>query len=63
MVLAAKGHALLHGRYNVSFEDLQAVLLPTFRHRFQLNYEGEAEGIDPSAVMSSLFSEEMRRAA
>ncbi len=63
MVLAAKGHALLSGRYNVAFEDLEAVLSPALRHRFQLNYEGEAEGIDPSRVLSGLLADQMRKAA
>lgn len=63
MVLAAKGHALLNGRYNVSFQDLQAVLAPVLRHRFQLNYEGEAEGIDAGALMNRLLDTEVRKAA
>ncbi len=63
VVMAAKGHALLSGRYNVSFEDLKAILAPTLRHRFQLNYEGEAEGIDASAVLASLLDTETRKAA
>jgi MoxR-like ATPase len=63
MVLAAKAHALVAGRYNVAFEDLQAVLAPTLRHRFQLNYEGEAAGIDAEAVLARLFAEQVRKAA
>lgn len=63
LVLAAKGHALLSGRYNVSFDDVRAVLGPVLRHRFQLNYEGEAEGIDPDSVLTSLLDGEVRKAA
>jgi MoxR-like ATPase len=62
-VLAAKGHALLSGRYNVSFDDLRAMLSPVFRHRFQLNYEGEAEGINADQVLSDLLEAEIRKAA
>jgi len=62
MILAAKGHALIAGRYNVAFEDLEACLAPTLRHRFQLNYEGEAEGIDADAVLKSLLAEQIRKA-
>jgi len=51
LVLAAKGRALLEGRYNVSLEDLETVLLPTLRHRFQLNYEGIAEGVDAQDLL------------
>ncbi|MGE0458741.1 MAG: AAA family ATPase [Bauldia sp.] len=62
LVLAAKGHALLDGRYNVAFDDLEAVLAPTLRHRFQLNYEGEAEGIDSARLLTSLLEDQVRRA-
>lgn len=55
LVLAAKGRALLEGRYNVSHEDLDAVLLPTLRHRFQLNYEGVAEGIDAEDLLRTVW--------
>ncbi|MGV8841176.1 MAG: AAA family ATPase [Bauldia sp.] len=63
LVLAAKGHALLSGRYNVSFDDLRAVVAPTLRHRFQLNYEGEAEGIDANALIAWLLDTETKKAA
>jgi MoxR-like ATPase len=63
LVLAAKGHALLHHRYNVSFDDLRAVLGPTLRHRFQLNYEGEGDGIDAEAMLGRLFEDAIRDAA
>jgi MoxR-like ATPase len=62
LVLAAKGHALLQHRYNVSFEDLRAVLLPTLRHRFQLNYTGEADEIDAEALLCRIFEEAIREA-
>lgn len=63
LVLAAKGSALLSGRYNVAFDDLRAMLGPVMRHRFQLNYEGEAEGINPDEVLRSLLDAEVRKAA
>jgi len=59
LVLAAKGHALISGRYNVAFEDIRAVLKPTLRHRFQLNFEGEAEGIEPDAILEKLLSRQI----
>jgi MoxR-like ATPase len=60
LVLAAKGHALLERRYNVSFDDLRAVLLPTLRHRFQLNYAGEADAIDAEALLTRVFEAAVR---
>src|SRR5262249_50671698 len=62
LVLAAKGHALLAHRYNVSFDDLRAVLRPTLRHRFQLNFEGEADEVDAEALLMRLFEETIREA-
>ena len=62
LVLAAKGRALLQHRYNVSFDDLRAVLLPTLRHRFQLNYAGEADEIDAEAMLCRVFEDAIREA-
>jgi MoxR-like ATPase len=63
LVLAAKGHALLQRRYNVSFDDLRTVLLPALRHRFQLNYAGEADEVDAEAMLSRLFDQSAREAS
>ena len=63
LVLAAKGHALLQHRYNVSFDDLRAVLLPTLRHRFQPNYAGEADEVDAEAILCRVFEEAVRETA
>src|SRR5690606_22173433 len=62
MVLAAKARALVEGRFNVSFEDLRFVLLPALRHRFQLNYQGLADGISVERVLSELFEKQARAA-
>jgi MoxR-like ATPase len=51
LALTAKVRALLDGRYNVSFEDLRRVYLPALRHRVLLNFEAQAEGIDPDEVL------------
>ncbi|MEX2542103.1 MAG: MoxR family ATPase [Trueperaceae bacterium] len=55
LVLAAKANALLEGRYNVSFEDIRTVAMPALRHRVQLNFEGEAEGIEVEDVITRLL--------
>ena len=54
IILAAKVHALLNGRYNVAFDDVDAVLLPALRHRILLNFEGEAEGTTTDALLGGL---------
>ncbi len=51
LVLASKVRSLLEGRYNVSFEDLRRVYLPSLRHRVLLNFEAQAEGVDPDEVL------------
>jgi MoxR-like ATPase len=51
LVLADKVRALLDGRYNVSFEDLRRVYLPSLRHRVLLNFEAQAEGVDSDDVL------------
>ncbi len=51
LVLAAKVRALLDGRFNVSFEDLRRVFLPSLRHRVLLNFEAQAEGINADEVL------------
>ncbi len=55
LVLAAKVRALLDRRYNVSFEDLRRVFLPSLRHRVLLNFEAQAEGIDTDAVLLKIL--------
>jgi MoxR-like ATPase len=55
LVLAAKVRALLDGRFNVSFEDLRRVYLPSLRHRVLLNFEAQAEGIDTDEVLLKLL--------
>ncbi len=55
LVTAGKIYALLDGRFNVSIEDIRAVTLPALRHRVILNFEGEAEGITPEAIVRSIL--------
>lgn len=57
IILGAKMTALLSGRYNVAFEDVQAVAPAALRHRLLLNFEGLAEGISTDAVVSELLKE------
>jgi MoxR-like ATPase len=54
MILGTKIAVLLGGRYNVSFEDLQAMAFPALRHRIILNFEGEAEGISTDDVIGEI---------
>ncbi|RMH40265.1 MAG: MoxR family ATPase [Deltaproteobacteria bacterium] len=55
MLLAGKIRALLGGRYAVSIDDLRAVAAPALRHRILLNFEGEAEGVDPDDLIADIL--------
>ncbi len=55
LALASKVRALLEGRYNVSFEDIRRVFLPTMRHRVLMNFEAQAEGVDPDQVLLDIL--------
>ena len=54
LIIGAKVNALLEGRFNVSFEDIQAVAPGALRHRLLLNFEGLAEGINPDEIIRDL---------
>ena len=56
VTLTAKIKALLDGRYNVAFEDVQSVALPALRHRIILNFEGEGEGIQTDDIIENTMS-------
>ncbi len=57
LALASKVRALLEGRYNVSFEDVRRVFLPAMRHRVILNFEAQAEGIEPDHVLLEILEQ------
>jgi MoxR-like ATPase len=56
-LLAAKIRALLDGRFAVSTDDLRDAAKPALRHRLILNFEGEAEGVDPDTIIDSILAE------
>jgi MoxR-like ATPase len=62
LLLAAKAHALLRGGFNVSFDDLLATAVPALRHRFQLNYEAEADGILVEPILKRLLNQSIEAA-
>ena len=60
LLLAGKVRALTDGRFNVSFDDIQAVAAAALRHRLILNFEAEAEGITTDHIIGQVLE---RRAA
>lgn len=55
IIIGAKVNALLDGRFNVSFEDIQSVAKPALRHRLLLNFEGLAENVSTDAIVEELL--------
>ncbi|MCB0697124.1 MAG: hypothetical protein KDC07_07150, partial [Chitinophagaceae bacterium] len=55
LVLGAKCHALLHGKYSPDIEDVQAMAMEVLRHRIVRNYKAEAEGIGQEELIKQLF--------
>src|SRR5271163_4808454 len=57
LLLAGKVRALTEGRFNVSFDDIQAVATPALRHRLILNFEAEAEGISTDQIIAQILQD------
>jgi MoxR-like ATPase len=55
MILAAKIRAIMDHRYHVARDDLRAVAPAVLRHRLILNFEGQAEGVQPDAVVENVL--------
>ncbi|MFN2199027.1 MAG: AAA family ATPase [Anaerolineales bacterium] len=55
MILAGKIFALLDGRYNVAFDDIRQAAQPALRHRIILNFDAQAEGVEPDTVIAEIL--------
>ncbi|CAL2079839.1 MoxR family ATPase [Tenacibaculum sp. 190524A02b] len=55
LILAAKAHAAVSGKYSPDIEDVQAVAVPILSHRIVKNYKAEAEGVTIKDIITSLF--------
>lgn len=55
LILGAKCHALLNGKYSPDIEDVQAMAMPVLRHRVVRNYKAEAEGVSQESLIKQLF--------
>jgi len=54
LCLGARARALLAGRYHVTDEDIRALAHPVLRHRLQINYVAEADGVSVEDVIVEL---------
>jgi MoxR-like ATPase len=55
LVLGAKCHALLNGKFSPDIEDVQAVVVPILRHRIVRNFKAEADGVSVDEIISNLL--------
>jgi MoxR-like ATPase len=55
LILAAKTHAALNGKFSPDIEDVQAVATGILRHRIIKNYKADAEGISEEIIIKKLF--------
>ena len=55
LILAAKAHAVVNGKYSPDIEDVKAVAVPILSHRIVKNYKAEAEGISIEQIINSLL--------
>jgi MoxR-like ATPase len=56
LILGAKARAVLDGRFAAEIEDVQALAVPTMRHRLVMNFRGEAEGVNAAMTVRELLS-------
>ena len=55
LILAAKAHAVVNGKFSPDIENVKAVAIPILSHRIVKNYKAEAEGITVEAIITSLL--------
>jgi MoxR-like ATPase len=55
LILAAKAHAAINGKFSPDIEDVKAVAIPILSHRIVKNYKAEAEGITVDKIITSLL--------
>ena len=61
LISAAKVKALMNGRYNVCYDDINELALPVLRHRIKLTFEAVAERITADDVVNMVVAEVMDR--
>lgn len=55
LVIGAKCHAMVRGRFSPDIEDVQAVAEPILRHRLVRNYKAEAEGVTAERIIREIL--------
>ena len=55
LILGAKCHAVINGKYSPDIEDVQAIAKPILSHRIVRSYHAEAEGLSTDDIIEQLF--------
>lgn len=55
LIIGAKAHAAIHGKYAPDIEDVNAIVYSILRHRIVRNYKAEAEGISVESIVDKLL--------
>jgi len=55
LILGAKCHAVISGKYSPDIEDVKAIAKPILRHRIVRSYHAEAEGLSPDDIIEQLL--------
>ncbi|MEX1002816.1 MAG: MoxR family ATPase [Crocinitomicaceae bacterium] len=57
LIIGAKCHAAVNGKYSPDIEDVKAVAFPILRHRIVRNYKAEAEGFTVEKIIQEMMDE------
>lgn len=58
LIVGAKCHAAIHGKYSPDIEDVKSVATSILRHRIVRNYKAEAEGITIEKIMTEFLKDD-----
>ena len=55
LIIGAKCHAAIRGKFSPDIEDVRAIAIPILRHRIVVNYKAEAEGVAVEEIIKQLM--------
>jgi len=55
LIIGAKVHAVINGKYSPDIEDVKAIAIPVLRHRIVKNYKADADGVSIEDIINSLM--------
>ena len=61
LISAAKVKALMKGRFNVAYSDINELAYPVLRHRMKLNFEAVAEKVSADQIIGQIVAEVAKR--